>query len=123
MSRISGLGPILERLRLRGPRTACERAGGRPDSAAPGAPASGASLEQTLAAQLSRLDQTRPGAEQEAIAIFIETVLAHEFGAALLEQSSGRELLSQVQDAMLSAREVRAALLSLLGGLARPGSG
>ena len=112
MSRISGLGPILERLRLRGPRTACERAGGRPDSAAPGAPASGASLEQT-----------RPGAEQEAIAIFIETVLAHEFGAALLEQSSGRELLSQVQDAMLSAREVRAALLSLLGGLARPGSG
>lgn len=119
MSRISGLGPILERQRLRGPRAA----GGRPDSAAPGAPASGARLEQTLAARLSRLDQTRPGAEQEAIAIFIETVLAHEFGAALLEQSSGRELLSQVQDAMLSAPGVRAALLSLLGGLARPGPG
>jgi hypothetical protein len=41
----------------------------------------------------------------------------------LLQQSSGRELLSQVHDAMLSAPKVRAALLSLLGGLARPGPG
>ena len=93
------------------------------DSAAPAARASGTSLERTLASRLSRLDRTRPGAEQEAIAIFIETVLAHEFGAALLEQPSGRELLSQVQDAMLSAPEVRAALLTLLAGLARPGPG
>ena len=123
MSRISGLGTILERLRLRGTSAAGERPGKRSDSAAPAARASGTSLEQTLASRLSRLDQTRPGAEQEAIAIFIETVLAHEFGEALLEQSSGRELLSQVQDAMLSAPEVRAALLSLLGGLARPGPG
>lgn len=62
----------------------------------------------------------RAGAEREAAAVIIETALAHAFGAALLAQPSGRELLSQVQHAMLSAPEVRAALLSLLGRPGRP---
>lgn len=122
MSRISALGLMLERLRLGGAPAAGKRPARRQDRAA-GARAPGASLEQTLASRLSRLDEIRPDTEQEAVAIFIETVLAHEFGAALLEQPSGRELLSQVQQAMVSSPEVRSALLALLRGLARSGAG
>jgi hypothetical protein len=120
MSNISGIrlhrllqGMVSEKLRRKA------ATGSDPCSVVRDKAGSNPDLQLELTQRLASLDPADPAAEEQAVHIFIETVLAREFGARLMQEQSGHELLLQVRSAMLGAPEVRATLLSMLKAMAR----
>jgi hypothetical protein len=102
----------LERLR---------RAGKLPSQAAPKSAASpGAttqSVRETVARKIRAIDPLAPDFDRLAANVFVESVLTAEFGDALLNDPAFRDMMREVQQAMLSHEQVREQLQSVLRAL------
>lgn len=123
MDPISNLNPVLDALRRqlaenieRLRKSGKLAAGGRATRAEQ--PAAGAEgLEAALRRKISALDRRSPEGRSQATRVFVESVLAAEFGEALLADPGLGELLGEVSASLREDPEIRAQLDSLLAEL------
>jgi len=95
-----------------------KRAGKLPSQQAPRPSGSSnvasSSVRETVARKIHAIDPLAPDFDRAAASVFIESVLTGEFGDALLNDPAFREIMHDVQHAMLSNESVRAQLQTLL---------
>ena len=123
MDPISNLNPVLDALRRqlaenieRLRKSGKLAAGGRAARAEqPAARAEG--LESVLRRKISALDRRSPEGRSQAVRVFVESVLAAEFGEALLADPRLGELLGEVSASLREDPEIREQLDSLLAEL------
>jgi len=73
-----------------------------------------ASVQETLAHKIRSIDPLEPDFDGRAARLFIESVLTAEFGDTLLNDPAFHDMISEVQQAMLSHEAIRGQLQSLL---------
>jgi len=98
-----------------------KRAGKLPSQPAPRAGANAGStsgsVREVVARKIRAIDPLAPDFDRLAASVFIESVLTAEFGDALVNDAAFRDMMSDVQQAMLSHEPIRGQLQSLLRGL------
>jgi hypothetical protein len=75
------------------------------------------SVRETIAHKIRAIDPLAPDFDSLAANLFVESVLAAEFGDALLNDPAFRDIMREVQQTMLSHESIRAQLQSLLRAL------
>lgn len=68
---------------------------------------------QLLAAQVAALDAADPDRKQKAVRLFLESELAREFGAAVLNDPAFSGMLAAIQEQMRADTQVGQAMESL----------
>jgi hypothetical protein len=126
MDPINSLGRMIELLRRRVAETAPAERARRSTSdtgAAQGAPAAPTleTLKATIARRVGALDADDPGHDAQAARIFVESVIAWEFGDAVVNDARYRDLIEHIDGQLRSDAQVRrrfAAMLRELGAKA-----
>lgn len=90
-------------------------------SRAPSAPTG--DLRGRVAAGLAALSETDRGSQDRQVAVFVEQVLLHEWGASFRESPQFRQTVKRVAKAMKGDPQVRAELEALLQELGAEGRG
>jgi len=75
------------------------------------------SVRETIARKIRAIDPLTADFDNRAGNLFIESVLAAEFGHSLLNDPAFRDVVREVQQSMLSQESVRRELQSLVRGL------
>ena len=126
MDPINSLGRMIELLRRRVAETApAERArrSAADPGAAPGPPPAPTidTLKSTISRRLGRLDADDPGHDAKAARIFVESVIAWEFGDDVVNDARYRDLIDHIDGQLQADAQVRkrfAAMLRELGASA-----
>ncbi len=71
-------------------------------------------VRQRIRNRLAGLDLSQPQQQEKAATVFLETVLANEFGAELLEDPVFHDLLAEVRNAMLADQATQKDFLTML---------
>lgn len=79
--------------------------------------ATSGSVREIVARKIREIDPLAPDFDRLAASLFIESVLTAEFGDTLLNDPAFRDVMSDVQQAMLSHESIRGQLQSLLRAL------
>jgi len=74
-------------------------------------------LRERIIPGLAALDLTRTPDQERGVAIFLETVLANEFGAALLSDPVFHNLMADVKKAMFADKNTHRDVVSMLSQL------
>jgi hypothetical protein len=93
----------LQRMRSNGGRPVTQ--GAMPRAAAP--------LRQTVARRIKAIDADDPRYREKVAELFVESVLLAEFGEQLVNEPEFRDLVRQVQSALLADTDLQASLARL----------
>ena len=125
MDPVSNLSQLVETLRRqmssRLDRPAAAAKGAKSNQAAPQqrSRVAASELQASLAQRIKAINPDDKRRAHKATRIFLETVLANEFGDAFLSDPQFSELIEEIQTAMEADQQVREKLTALIGQLSR----